>query len=360
MLYSLNCRGVWVGKPAFVMLLTLSVALMGCGGGVGENEDRLSSRVKVQPSSHVETAADTPANESPAAIEPAQLVETIITVPEEAPVVTYEQAEAAYFEKCYGEAAVMFAQYTERKPENPWGHYMLGLSALKSGELETAEQAFERTLELDPLHVKSWLNSSRVLLDSERPEEALPRIDEALAIDPGSNDAYRLRGRAFYKLERVEEALEAYRHAIRLENNDAWSMNNLGLILIEEERFEEALPPLALAVQLRDDVAVFRNNLGMALEHAGHYLAARESYRSAVEIDEAYGKADLNYRRVEEVNEDPGLAPVELEDLAMSFCDEIENWHEAVTITERTDPVVPDTDAFCISEADSASSVLEP
>jgi tetratricopeptide (TPR) repeat protein len=327
------------------------MVLPGCGGGVGSDEDRLSSRVKEQPPSRVETTPETSA-----VPEPARLVETIV----EDSVVTYAQAEAAYFEKCYDEAAEMFAKYTERKPENPWGHYMLGLSALKSGELETAEQAFDRTLELDPLHVKSWLNSSRVLLDSGRPEDALIRIDEALAIDPGSSDAYRLNGRALYKLERLEEAIEAYRHAIRLDDRDAWSMNNLGLILIEEERFGEALPPLALAVQLRDDIAVFSNNLGMALEHTGHYLAAGESYRSAVEIDESYEKAELNYSRVEEVNEDPGLATVDLDGLAMSFRDEIENWREEVTITKETDPVELDTEAFLISEADSIGGILGP
>jgi tetratricopeptide (TPR) repeat protein len=258
MLQALKYRGGSIGKFSFMTLLTLSMVMPGCGGGVGSDEDSLSSRVREQPTSRIET---TP--EKSVVPEPARLVETIVAVqeaaPEEDPVVTYAQAEAAYFEKCYDEAAQMFAQYTERKPENPWGHYMLGLSAFKSGELETAEQAFDRTLELDPLHVKSWLNSSRVLLDS-RPEDALIRIDEALAIDPGSSDAYRLNGRALYKLERVEEAIEAYRHAIRLDDRDAWSMNNLGLILIEEGRYDEALPPLALAVQLRDNVAVFRSS----------------------------------------------------------------------------------------------------
>ncbi len=71
MLHSLNYRGVWVGKFAFMMSLTLSMALMGCGGGVGSDEDNLSSSVTMQPSSRVETAAESPAAVSTAAPEPA-------------------------------------------------------------------------------------------------------------------------------------------------------------------------------------------------------------------------------------------------------------------------------------------------
>jgi TolA-binding protein len=50
--------------------------------------------------------------------------------------VTYEMAESAFLEGRYEEAERLFTGYTDRRPENPWGYYMLGLSAWKAGELE--------------------------------------------------------------------------------------------------------------------------------------------------------------------------------------------------------------------------------
>src|SRR5207253_8194019 len=67
------------------------------------------------------------------------------------------------------EAVDLFTGYTERKPENPWGFYMLGLASWKAGNLAQAGEAFDQALKLDPKHQKSLLNSARVLL--ERSEE---------------------------------------------------------------------------------------------------------------------------------------------------------------------------------------------
>jgi tetratricopeptide (TPR) repeat protein len=83
--------------------------------------------------------------------------------------VTYEEAESTFTSRRYGEATEMFASYVSRRPQNPWGHYMLGLSAWKAGQLPRARESFERAIELDPSHVKSLLNLTRVLLDMRSP-----------------------------------------------------------------------------------------------------------------------------------------------------------------------------------------------
>ena len=44
-------------------------------------------------------------------------------------IVTYDEAEAAFRSGSYAEATELFGSYVETKSENPWGYYMLGLSA---------------------------------------------------------------------------------------------------------------------------------------------------------------------------------------------------------------------------------------
>jgi Flp pilus assembly protein TadD len=245
--------------------------------------------------------------------------------------VTYSEAEVAYREGRYDEAFELFAAYTASKSENPWGHYMLGLSAWKAGLTEEAEAAFERALSLDPLHVKSMVNLSRVLLDLGEPGQADEVIARALELDPGSNAVLRVRGRVKHELGDFDAAVNSYRRAILLDGRDAWSMNNMGLVLIQDGRYEEALGPLARAVELLQDVAVFQNNLGVALERSGYVAASAEAFRSALALDGSYQKAAASLERVEGLLESSDLGAVDLTAFARGFEAQVERWREVAS-----------------------------
>ena len=229
-------------------------------------------------------------------------------------VVTYDDAEAAYTAGRYNDAVVMFSAYTDRKPENVWGEYMLGLSSWKAGDPERAVEAFDRALTIDSTHQKSLLNSSRVLIELKRPEEALDRIASVLAADSLHNEALRLQARAYHNQGDTEAAIKGYLSALRADERDVWSLNNLGLIYLEMGDAERALPPLARAVELRDNAPVFRNNLGIALERTGHPAAARDQYQAALEVDSTYKKAAVSLERITPIAES---APPDSVDLGM-------------------------------------------
>ena len=212
--------------------------------------------------------------------------------------VSFADADAAYQAKNYKGAVTLFQAYTDQRPRNPWGYFMLGLSASKAGDPVQAESAFMQALSIDPNHVKSLVNLSRLLIDQGRSDDALVHLTHAGEIVPESGEVQRLLGRAFDEQHHSDEAESAYRRAIELDPHDAWSMNNLGLLFLEQQRADEALPLLARAVQLRIDVPAFHNNLGMALEHTGRFHAAAEEYRGALTADPGYGKAKQNLARV--------------------------------------------------------------
>jgi tetratricopeptide (TPR) repeat protein len=218
---------------------------------------------------------------------------------------SYADGEAAYRNKNYADAIAIFEGYTERRPGNAWGHYMLGLSAWKHGDLTKSEAAFEKALSIDPHHVKSLMNLSRVLLDQKRHDDAVARLTRAAEINSESADVFRLLGRTYHAQHKTDEAVEAYRRAIDLDERDAWSLNNLGLLFLEIQRADEALPLLAGAVELRNDVPEFHNNLGMALEHTGRFKAAATAYAGALTSDPGYEKAKQNLARVEAVKGGP-------------------------------------------------------
>jgi tetratricopeptide (TPR) repeat protein len=336
MLNTLKKRGSILTGVICIVIFALSFIVAGCGGERESKSEIVYRTVKDDTGTSTfdseaskETAEPTESfEEELASIEDTQLKE-----PRE---VTYEEAEAAYLGRDYPAAVELFTIYTGSRSENPWGYYMLGLSAWKAGEYEKAQGAFQLALDHDPKHVKSWINLGRVYLDTDRPHEALECIEKVVAIDPESNVAYRVKGRAFHQLGQREDAIDAYRMAIVIDGSDAWSMNNLALILIEQERFDEALKPLARAVQLKTDVAIFQNNMGMALERNGYYRAAEKAYDAALTI-EYYDKASVNFERIAAVDEESGLVALDLAELAISFTEEIDEIKVAMGVIELAD-----------------------
>jgi tetratricopeptide (TPR) repeat protein len=218
---------------------------------------------------------------------------------------TFADGEAAFRAKQYAAAMAIFERYTERRPGNAWGHYMLALSAWKNGDSQKAESSFEQALSVDPRHVKSLVNLSRVFIEQKRYDEAIERLTRAGEVDSESAEVQRLLGRAYAAQRHTDDAVQAYRRAIELNEGDAWSMNNLGLLLLETNRPSEALPLFQKAVELKKSVPEFQNNLGMALEHMGRFKAAASAYNDALTADPGYAKAKQNLARVQTVKSGP-------------------------------------------------------
>jgi Flp pilus assembly protein TadD len=210
---------------------------------------------------------------------------------------------------------------------------MLGLAAWKSGDRVQAESAFVQALTLDPNHLKSHVNLSRVLLEGAQPESALVHIEAAIALDSTSSEPLRLQGRAFEALGKTDDAIASYQRAIVTNDSDVWALNNLGALYIRLERFEDAIGPLARAVELEDKVATFHNNLGMALELTGRFGDAVNAYRAALATEGTYGKAMANLQRVEPVKQDPTVTPVDLSERSKRFQEEVDRWREPVATT---------------------------
>ncbi len=271
--------------------------------------------------------AASPAQPKPVTAIPVSDVEVVEpaapTVPAD---VTYADAESVFHSGRYDDAAEMFGVYVDSHPDNAWGHYMLGLSAWRAGDIDRAASALERCVELDSANVKARTNLARVLLDQDRARDALVHIEVARSLDPESSQVLRVTGNALSELDRADEALATYRDALLLDPQDAWSMNNYALMLIRLGRFEEALPPLARAVELKPESALFQNNLGIALERTGDLVGASTAYAAALSADSTHERARISMDRVAQQVYDGDAVVMDLQGLAMAFVEEMERW----------------------------------
>ena len=70
-----------------------------------------------------------------------------------------------------------------------------------------AEKAFEEALRIDPNHLKSLVNLSRVLIEQKRFDDAIDKLTHAGEIDPNSAEVHRLLGRAYHAQGKIEDAV---------------------------------------------------------------------------------------------------------------------------------------------------------
>ena len=299
-------------RGAFVAgVIGLAILVKACGGE--------KPRVQDIPQEQG-TAIETPITNTVQAPQPP---EPTITGP-----VGWSDGETAFREGRFDQAAALFTAYTQQKPENVWGYYMLGLSHWKSGKLEEAVVAFDTALTKDSTHRKTLINMARVLLALKRPADALARGQQVVQLDSTYAEGWRIVGRAYTDLDSTTQAMTAYQRALVIDDTDVWSMNNLGMIYFGQGQYQLSLRPLARAAELAPEQPVFQNNLGMALELSGQPTAAATAYRAAIAADTTFAKAITSLARVEGHSEATGVELVDLAALSKSFTDEIARWKQ--------------------------------
>jgi len=206
---------------------------------------------------------------------------------------------ASYEAREFERAAAYFTAEIDARPQRAWPYYMLGLSLWKSGELDPAAVAMERSAQLDSTSIKSFVNLSRIENDRGAFELALDAALAARRIDDGDASASFLEGRSLLNLGRTEDAVLALERSIEIDPDNGYVQNMLGLALLGQERAGEALIPLVRAAELRPKVAYIHNNLGMAYELTGDAVAALAAYRRAVDSDTGHENSVINLARLE-------------------------------------------------------------
>ncbi|MGQ0736400.1 MAG: tetratricopeptide repeat protein [Acidobacteriota bacterium] len=99
-------------------------------------------------------------------------------------------------------------------------HWRQGLWWLDRGELDAAEGAFRRVLEIDPADPAGSTGLARIDLARSQPQRAAGTLETLLAARPGDRYALQLLGRAYTQMGRRDEA--AFALAVGLDGEPRW------------------------------------------------------------------------------------------------------------------------------------------
>jgi protein O-GlcNAc transferase len=159
---------------------------------------------------------------------------------------------------------------------------------------EDALESFDRALKLAPASAKVLNNRGNALLRLHRLNEAVASFDAAIALEPASFEALRNRGSALRKLGLKEAALASIDSALALRADSA-AMLDRAEILVDLKRYPEAIACLnqllALAPKTNYAAGLRLHLKGLVCDWEDYEAQVRE-LRAAVE---AGGRADYPF-----------------------------------------------------------------
>lgn len=170
----------------------------------------------------------------------------------------------------------------------------LGGAYLAAGQLDPAEAAFRKALELASDIAKYHFDLGTCLKQKAVPDEAVTCFQAAIRLKPDFIQAMNNLGTTLTALGVPNEAAEVFRRALAIKPDYANARNGLGNALLDLGQTQAALTALSQSIQLNPNEPRFHSNLGVAQKAVGQPDAALASYRTAIQLNPNFLEARRN------------------------------------------------------------------
>lgn len=159
-------------------------------------------------------------------------------------------------EPVQAEAAALQASIDDPASARAW--FLIGAARHAQRKLEAALAAIRKSVSLDSELQEARRACAAVLLELQRPREALTQIEELLLRRPAATDFLVDAGVVLEALGEPEAALSRYDEALRCSSGDFRARLNRGALLARLGRLQEAL---------QDNQTLVRGHVGSAAAH---------------------------------------------------------------------------------------------
>ena len=176
-----------------------------------------------------------------------------------------------------------------------------------AGDLESAIEAYQQAIELDPNNVEMLAELARIqvysstlkTIDEEtiaRLNEAIETINRAIALEPENSNAHAIKGFALDWLSdpnlavgdrdsMLTEAEQEIVRALQYDNTNTLALAYYAEILVDEMKWVQAEQNIREAVERDPDSMDVRRIYGYMLESVGNYSQAITQYQEAIHIN---------------------------------------------------------------------------
>lgn len=160
----------------------------------------------------------------------------------------------------------------------------LGNSYSDVGNMESAQQAFELAVEINPTLSESHANLGNVYLKKGQVAQAIREYQAALNINPNDPKTHNNLGNAYMQQGSLGYAIAEYRQSIGLDPNFVDGYKNLALVYSKQKRYGLAVSELKKPISMGLADAGCYAQLGDIYSQAGDYEQAITPYKTALGI----------------------------------------------------------------------------
>ncbi|MFP4041044.1 MAG: tetratricopeptide repeat protein [Desulfosudaceae bacterium] len=164
------------------------------------------------------------------------------------------------------------------------------------GEHDLAEEYCRQAVRIEPVFPEAFMNLGKIMLDRNRPDEAIDYLEQTVTLAPHLLPAYLLLAEALYKkTTRTEKAIQVCRQALTANPEFLDARRMIGTLLLADGQPAQALPHLQAVLRARPDHRAANLNTGMAWNRLGEPARALKYLEKTVLLapDSARARAEL-------------------------------------------------------------------
>lgn len=175
-----------------------------------------------------------------------------------------------------------------------------GLAAQRSGDVQRAIAAYQRTIASDPRHAAAHFNLGHLLRAQQDLAGAALAFEAAAQLRPSAADAWLHLGVSREGLGQLEPAIAAYRRAVELGGTlRGTALFNIGNVLRKQGQLVAAGAAFTEAADAAPQAADVWLNLGNVQRELGRLTDARTSLQRAIQLKPDSAEASWNLGLVE-------------------------------------------------------------
>jgi tetratricopeptide (TPR) repeat protein len=159
-----------------------------------------------------------------------------------------------------------------------------GLAYGVFGMYQEAIKDFGRSIMLDPLNSKVYLNRAKIFLSIGDVPRGLADCDKAIELDPMSSDGYSTRGLFLILSDRIDDALADVNKALSIDGNNDDALQWRGVIYTHAfERYEDAIADFDKAIKINPRDSAY-DGRAVAYYRMGKYKEAISDLTKEIEL----------------------------------------------------------------------------
>ena len=206
---------------------------------------------------------------------------------------TILKSEDAFHRGDDDQGEALLRQVQERDPKIYVIPFLLGESALRHQNWQSAVEQFQRCLDLNPSFDNAMTGLAYSLAKLGQADGAKTWLDKAIQNNPRNY-------RAWYQVGLLQATTDpslaqaAYEKAVGIQPNFPPGQREFGVSLMQQKNYSAAIPHLRKAIDLGLDDPHLQNFLGICYSRTNRLDEAVKSYRAALKADPNLAEAHLN------------------------------------------------------------------